>query len=123
MAGYRPKRVAEMIHKELAKRLLLEIKDPRVVPISITYVEVSGDLGVAKISYTPLGGGEPSAELVAGLTDAARHLRGPIGRVLRLRTAPDLRFIYDTHTDEAVRMTSMLEELSRQRREREDEDK
>ena len=35
MAGYRPKRVAEMIHKELAKRLLLEIKDPRVVPISI----------------------------------------------------------------------------------------
>lgn len=122
MAGYRPARVAEMIHKELAQRLRLEIKDPRVGPVSITHVEVSGDLRVARVSFSPLGGGPPSAELIEGLEDAARRLRGPIGRALRLRNAPELRFEPDTHTDEAVRMTSLLDDLARQRADREEEE-
>lgn len=122
MAGYRPARVAEMIHKELAQRLRLEIKDPRVGPVSITHVEVSGDLRVARIAYSPLGGGAPSQELVEGLADAARHLRGPIGRALRLRNAPELRFEPDTHTDEAVRMTSLLDQMARKRADDEEEE-
>jgi len=120
MPGHRPERIAEMIHKEIAKRLQLEVKDPRVTAVSITHVRVTGDLRKAHVHYTPLGGGEPSEELVGGLRSAAKQLRGPIGRALRLRHAPELLFEYDTHTEEAVRMTNLLDRLSAERTEREE---
>jgi ribosome-binding factor A len=117
--GHRPERVAELIHKELAQRLRLEVKDPRVTDVSITHVKVSADLSYATISYMPLGGGEPSEELAEGMQSASRQLRGPIGRALRLRHAPELRFVYDTHTDRAVEMSTLLDRLARERAERE----
>ncbi|TVQ90982.1 MAG: 30S ribosome-binding factor RbfA [Deltaproteobacteria bacterium] len=111
MAGYRPKRVAEMIHRELAVRLPQSLKDPGLGFVSITHVEVTRDLGVARISWSPLGGGEPSPELVQAVDEASRALRGPIGRALRMRHAPELRFLLDGHTDAAVRMTTLLNEI------------
>jgi ribosome-binding factor A len=121
MPGYRPERVGEMIFRELAERLRSQIKDPRVVPISITKVEVTRDLSRAVVSYMPLGGGEPSAELREGLEVAAKQLRGPIGRALRLRHAPELVFTYDERTDAAFRVTAILDRLSAERRARADE--
>ncbi|MFK7931765.1 MAG: 30S ribosome-binding factor RbfA, partial [Myxococcota bacterium] len=114
MAGYRPQRVAEMIHRELSVRLRDELKDPSFTPVSITHVEVSRDLGSARVSWTPLGGDPPSNELVEAVEAAARRLRGPIGRALRLRHAPDLRFELDVHTDNAVRLTALLGEIGRE---------
>ena len=67
MPGYRHARVSEMIHRELSQRLRLEIKDPRITPISITEVDVTRDLSRAHISYMPLGGGAVSDELREGL--------------------------------------------------------
>lgn len=119
MAGHRPERIAELIHKELAMRLRLEVKDHRVTDISITHIKVSGDLRYAKIHYLPLGGGKPSEDLQAGLEQAAKQLRGRIGRALRLRHAPELSFEPDTHTDNALHMSSLLDKLSAERAERE----
>lgn len=111
MGGYRAERLAEMIHRELAERLRLEVKDPRLEPISITNIKVSGDLSRALVDYLPLGGGTPSPDLVDALGGAAQRLRGPIGRALRLRHAPQIVFQLDTHTETAVRVTSLLREL------------
>lgn len=122
MPGYRPERVGEMIFRELAERLRSQIKDPRVVPISITKVEVTRDLSRAVVSYMPLGGGEPAADLREGLEAAAKQLRGPIGRALRLRHAPELVFTYDERTDAAFRVTAILDKLSAERRARQDDD-
>ncbi|MBW1877743.1 MAG: 30S ribosome-binding factor RbfA [Deltaproteobacteria bacterium] len=112
MGGYRVERVAEMIHRELAQRLLVEVKDPRLVPISITQVQVTRDLSRATVDFMPLGGGEVSEDLRQALDDAARTLRGPIGRALRLHHSPELVFRHDTHTEEAFRVTRILEELA-----------
>jgi ribosome-binding factor A len=117
MPSYRPKRVAEMVHKEVSHRLRVEIKDPRISSISITNVEVSRDLQGAVISYLPLGGGVPSEELLAGLSDAARRLRGPIGRALRLRRAPNLHFVYDSNFEDAIRVSNLLDRLGAERNE------
>ena len=117
MASYRPKRVAEMVHKEVSHRLRVEIKDPRVSPISITNVEVSRDLQSAVISYLPLGGGVPSEHLLDGLNDVARRLRGPVGRALRLRRAPSLEFVYDSNFENAVRVSNLLDRLGVERSE------
>ena len=108
MSGYRPQRIAELIHRELATRLPGALKDPSFPPISITHVEVSGDLGVARVSWSPLGGAPPSDDLIDAIDDAARRLRGPVGRALRTRHAPELRFELDDRTDEAVRLTQLL---------------
>ncbi len=119
--NYRAERVAEMIHKELAQRLRLEVKDPRIEPISITSVEVNRDLSKARIRFLPLGGGEPSEELLEGLESAAKLLRGSIGRALRLRHAPELAFEFDEHHDQAMAVSALLGKLARERGEKEDE--
>jgi ribosome-binding factor A len=121
MPGYRPERVAEMIHRELAQRLRSDIKDERLGMLSITAVEVTRDLSRATISYMPLGGGAPSEDLAEAVALAARQLRGPIGRALRLRHAPELVFVYDERTDAAFRVTALLDRIGAERRAREDE--
>lgn len=115
MSSYRPERVAELIHQELAQRLMLDIKDPRVVPISITRVKVSRDLSRADVEFMPLGGGAVSDELLEGLDEAARRLRGPIGRALKLRHAPEIVFVEDTTTEAAIRVTHLLSKLASDR--------
>jgi ribosome-binding factor A len=114
MSGYRPQRIAEMIHRELSVRLRQALKDPAFPPISITHVEVTRDLRHARVMWSPLGGGQPSEELVDAIDLAARQLRGPIGRALRTRNAPELHFELDQHTEDAVRMTTLLGEIGRE---------
>lgn len=114
MAGYRPQRIAEMIHRELAIRLPRELKDPRFPSVSITHIEVSRDLSVARISWSPLGGERATEELVDAMAEAGRRLRGPVGRALRTRHAPELRFDLDLHTEEAVRLTELLGTIGRE---------
>lgn len=116
MAGFRHERVAEQIHREVSARLLREIKDPRYTPISVTRVDVTKDLRRAVIQYLPLGGNEPSDELVEGLNDIAKHLRGPVARALRLQFAPELVFQVDHTTDQAIRVMSIIEKLAYERR-------
>lgn len=121
MPSYRPERIAEMIHRELAQRIRLEVKDPRVSDISITSIHVSRDLKRADVHYLPLGGGEATAELQEGLEEAAKQLRGRVGRALRLRHAPELVFKLDVQFDEAVRVTRLLDRLEQERSEREED--
>jgi ribosome-binding factor A len=108
MASYRAERLSELIHRELAHRLRVEIKDSRVDNVSITGVEVSRDLQHAKVHYLPLGGGEAPPELHDALQGAGRALRGPIGRALRLRRAPELTFELDLQFERAMAVTSLL---------------
>lgn len=108
MPSYRPLRVAEMIHRELAQRLREDIKDPRIGHVSITHVEITRDLRIATVSYSPLGGEDADPDLHDAMLDAGRRLRGPIGRALRLRHSPELKMVRDTHTDQAVHLTNLL---------------
>jgi ribosome-binding factor A len=109
--GFRPKRVAAQIHRELSMRLRGFLSESEWGYISITNVDVTRDLQKATISYMPLGGGEVSDELHEAVRAAAKQLRGPIGRALRIRNAPELIFQPDKHTEEAVRMTNLLNRI------------
>lgn len=115
MPSHRTQRVAEMIHRELAQRLRTEVKDPELTPISITRVEVSGDLSRAMVYWLPLGGGTPAPSLVDAVGRAARTLRGRIGRALRLRHAPELRCEVDQQHDAAVDVLMTLRKLEQER--------
>ena len=117
--GFRPKRVAAQIHRELATRLRTCVSEAEWGYISITHVDLTRDLQRATIYYMPLGGGEVSEDLQAVMDNAAKQLRGPIGRALRTRNSPELIFRPDKHTDEAVRMTALLGQIGDSLREEE----
>ncbi len=110
----RAARVAEAIKIELADLVAREIKDPRVQAglVTVSHVEVNRDLSVAEVGVSILAG-EPGA-VMKGLEAAAGFLRGPLGRRLRLRVAPELRF----HHDKSQEMSSRLRDIVRDDEER-----
>lgn len=111
-----------MIHRELSSRIRTELEEPALLAVSFTRVVVTKDLSRAVVDYMPLGGGEVSEELEEALRRAAKALRGPIGRALRLRTAPELVFVKDQHTEAAVRVTSLLASIGDELRTRSDDE-
>jgi ribosome-binding factor A len=115
MASFRAERIAELVHREVAMQLP-HLKDPRLTPISITRVTVPRDLSRAVVEWLPLGGGVPSDELVEALDGAARQLRGPVGRALGIRHSPEIVFQVDHHTEQAIRVASLIDQVSRERK-------
>jgi ribosome-binding factor A len=76
--------------------------------MSITSVEVSGDLSVAKIRFLPLGGQGDAAGMLAGLNAARGFLRRQLGHQMRVRTVPELRFELDEEHDRAFSVIASL---------------
>jgi ribosome-binding factor A len=115
MAGNsrRPDRVAEAIREEVARYLQRDAQDPRLTStlVTVTAVEVSRDLRSAKVFVTIMGDEAQRAGVMAALADLAPQLRGPIGRALRLRSAPELVFRADQSIAYAARIETLLSQL------------
>ncbi len=103
-------RVADQLQRELGG-LVRRVKDPRVTGlITISGVDVSPDLGHAKVFVTVLECDTPE-DAVAGLNSAAGFLRTQLGQRLRLRGVPELVFHYDATLDQAERIEAVLQSL------------
>jgi ribosome-binding factor A len=112
----RPDRVAEAIREEVATFLAEGVKDPRVRGmVTVTGVDITRDLRHAKVFVSVLGEEAERADTMAGLAGIAAHLRGHIGRALRLRAAPELSFKYDQSVTHAARIETLLEQLRQER--------
>jgi ribosome-binding factor A len=103
----RSDRVAEQIQRELADLLQFEVKDPRVGMVTVTEVEVTGDMAHAKVYYSAKAG---TAELQTGLEKAAGFLRGQLAKRMLLRTVPELHFIYDASIDRGMQLSRLIDE-------------
>jgi ribosome-binding factor A len=92
-----------------------EVKDPRVRNaglVTITRVQVTGDLRDARVAFAVYGAAEPELERVrAGLAAASGHLRRALGRKLRVRTTPSLTFEIDHAIDHAFHVDAILKEI------------
>ena len=116
----RPDRVAEAIREEVAQFLAGGVKDPRVRGlVTVTGVEVTRDLRHARVFVSIMGDDAAKAETFEGLAGVAGHLRGHIGRALRLRAAPEIEFRNDVSVAHAARIETLLEQLNREREEKE----
>ncbi len=115
MAGNerRPDRVAAAIREEVARVLSRDVQDPRISGafVTVTGCEVSRDLRTAKVFVSILGDDEAKARARDGLTDLAPQLRGPIGRALRLRAAPEIFFKVDQSVAYAARIETLLAQI------------
>jgi len=89
--------------------ILKELKDPRIGFVSVTEVEVSGDLRYATVFFTVLGENKAVESTIAALEHASGYVRREIANRLRLRYAPEIRFKYDDvfrrawHLEEVIR--------------------
>ena len=90
----RTERVGEEFREILAEEIL-KLKDPRVGFVTVTGVKVTADLRRAWVFYTSLGDSKARAGTRAGLRSARAHLRGALGRQVRLRYLPELEFEED----------------------------
>jgi ribosome-binding factor A len=106
----RLRRVADQIQRELSGVLRTELKDPRVGMITLTGVEVSPDLGHAKVFFTTLGDTDALARTEAGLQQAAGFLRAQLGGRLKLRVTPELRFLHDPSVERGVRLSRLIDD-------------
>jgi ribosome-binding factor A len=108
--GTRPLRVGEEIRHALAAVFGRdELRDPALAgrAITVSEVRVSPDLLQATVFVTPLGGGDVAA-IVKALNHAAPFLRGQVVKAVKLRRAPELRFVPDTSFDYAQRIDDAL---------------
>lgn len=103
-------RIAEQIQRELAGLIRLELKDPRVGMVTLTDVEVTADYAHAKVFFTTLGTREQIEAASAGLNHAAGFLRHELGQRIKLRSIPQLHFIYDESVERGVRLSQLIDE-------------
>jgi ribosome-binding factor A len=114
-------RVAELIKREVSQMLLSGIKDDRVGSgiVSVTDVNVSGDLQHAKIFVSIYGSAEAKAETMAGLKSATGFVRSELGQRIRLRRTPEVMFLEDNSLERGDRVLSLLNRLSQERQDSE----
>jgi len=113
--GGRPSRVSEEFREILAEEIL-KLKDPRVGFVTVTGVRVTPDLRLARVSYTSFGDERARRATAAALRSARGHLRKVIGRQVRMKVLPDLRF----EEDETGATDDRIEELLREANRREE---
>ena len=123
----RARRVAQQLQREVAVILQREVKDPRIGMVTVSDVEVSGDLQHAKVFVTFLNYAEQDAEQsdaqrietgLKGLTEASGYIRILLGKAMQLRVVPELRFAYDKTLVEGMRISNLVSTTIRDDEER-----
>ncbi|MEH1788681.1 MAG: 30S ribosome-binding factor RbfA [Nostoc sp.] len=113
----RVSRVAELIKREVSQMLLNGIKDDRVGTgmVSVTDVDVSGDLQHAKIYVSIYGTDEAKVETMAGLKSATGYVRSELGARVRLRRTPEVIFLEDRSIERGNKVLALLDQLNHER--------
>ena len=104
----RSRRVGEQIQRVLSELIRRELRDPRIGSVTIVDVQVKDDLSSAKVFYSILGGDKNPTQTAEIMAEGARLLRGPLGRALSLRHAPQLTFMADELIDYGTRLTTVI---------------
>ncbi len=109
----RVSRVSSLIKREVSLMLLYDIKDDRVGAgmVSVTRVDVSGDLQHAKIYISVYGTPEAKAETMAGLHSSASFVRRALGQRMRLRRTPEISFLADESLAQGDQILNLINNL------------
>ena len=111
MEKARPKRVGEQIRKEIAGLLTKGLKDPRIGFVSVMAVRMSPDLNYANIYVSLFGEENERKSSLIGLRQSAGWVRREIGKRLRLRVTPEIRFFEDTTLDDVYHLEDCFREI------------
>jgi len=107
-------RVQMAIKREVSSIIHDEIKDPRLGFVTITNVEVTKDMRLAKILYSVLGKDEDYGKTKAALDSAAGFIRRLIAERVQLRFAPEIMFKDDRSQEYSIRIQEVLDEIAKE---------
>ncbi len=110
----RNERVRKTLMKEIADILQREIRDSRISGVvSIMDVEVSHDNSFAKVFYSVFGSEEQKEKTIEAVNKNASKVRFEVGKRIRLRLTPELRFIYDDSIERGAKVNDLIAKISR----------
>jgi ribosome-binding factor A len=104
--------MADLIRQILAERLQRGLRDPRLGFVTITDVQVTGDLQHASVFYTVLGDDQERLDSQRALKAATGMLRTEVGKNITARLTPSLEFILDGIPENASAITDLLRTAS-----------
>jgi ribosome-binding factor A len=124
--GFRPDRLADQIRAETSEIVAREVHDPKVGLITITKVQVTADLQIARVFYTTMTSGTARADTAKALERATPFVRHQLAGRLTLRRMPEIEFRFDQSVEQHDRIEKLIqqiheEEASRKPDTREDE--
>jgi ribosome-binding factor A len=104
-------RVNETLREVIADEVT-RLEDPRVGFVTITGVDTAPDLRNARVYYSVLGPDEDHTETQDGLDHAAPHIQEAVGRQVRLKYLPRLRFVVDESVERGMRIEAILRDIA-----------
>ena len=110
MSRGRPKKVADLIQRELSDLLRRDVRDPGVGMVTLTTVDVSPDLSHAKVFFTILQA-DRKTETTRALQRAAGFLRTQLARRIKLYATPELRFVYDESIERGDHLSQLIDSV------------
>jgi ribosome-binding factor A len=111
MATRRQRQVAELLHEEISQLIQHDTRDPRLGFVTVTGVDVTSDLRLARVYVTVLGDEADTRETLQGLTSAAGYFRHRLKQLLSLRYIPELIFKVDTSLEQGLRIDKLLDNI------------
>ena len=107
-------RINGEVQRELSNIIRGEIKDPRINPLtSVVAVEVAPDLKTCTAYISVLGDEESQAKTLAGLKSAEGFIRSKLAKTVNLRNTPEIRFVLDQSIEYGVKMSKMIDEVTK----------
>lgn len=107
-------RINMEVQRELSSIIRLEIKDPRIHPMtSVVAVEVTPDLKYCKAYVSVLGSEEAGKATIEGLKSAEGYVRRELAKRVNLRNTPEIRFILDQSIEYGVNMSHLIDEVTK----------
>lgn len=113
----RVNRVAEQMKKELGGIITQKVKDPRIGFITVTDVEVTGDLQDATVFISVLGNEKEKTDTLTGLNKAKGFIRTEIGQRIRLRKVPAIKFEFDDSIAYGNKIQTLLQQVNEEENE------
>ena len=111
MNSRRVLRAAEAIREVVSTAILLELTDPRIENVTVTYVEVAGDMRNAKIHVSIMGDEKQQTLTLHGLRSAAGYLQQQIGERIDTRYIPRLKFVLDQGVKHSLKISRILQDV------------
>ena len=111
MSSRRVLKVAEAIREVVSMAILVELRDPRIQHVTVTYVEVSGDLRHAKVHVSIMGDEKKEQLALHGLQSAIGFLQKKVGDRLDTRYIPRLKFVVDKGVKSSLAVARILEDV------------
>ncbi|MDO4575175.1 MAG: 30S ribosome-binding factor RbfA [Planctomycetia bacterium] len=111
MASRRVLKAAEAIREVVGMSILRDIQDPRVSDVTVTYVEVSGDMQLAKVHVSVMGTEAKQQLCLRGLQNAAGFFQRKIGDRIQTRYTPRVQFLLDKGVKHSIQIAKILKEV------------